>query len=266
MIRSPGLEALAGGLEDPRHQLARGGRGPPSRRPRRRDLAVDGDDVASTSGCVIRRTRADRHRPVEDVVLDHRPPPRPVRPGRSPCRSPRWPAPSPADRSVGPTWMAISGSTSGFVRRPSREWAPSAPTSVAVVRWPTSECRPRPSCSWIAGALKPIFQPTRWAPLPQVRAPVGELRARARGLHSSARRRSRLHHDLERLAAVVDRVGLGRLPRASCGGSPAGSGRACPVCIRSSTASTWPITLAWPVRIVSALIQTTPMCTSIRSA
>ena len=42
---------------------------------------------------------------------------------------------SPAIEWPGPTWIATSGSASGFCA-PARECVPSAPTSVAVVRWP----------------------------------------------------------------------------------------------------------------------------------
>ncbi len=75
-------------------------------------------------------------------------------------------AESPAIEWSGPTRIAISGSASGFFA-PASECVPSAPTRVAVVRCPTTECG-RPSASCTAGALKPIFQPTRSAPLCRV--------------------------------------------------------------------------------------------------
>ena len=76
----------------------------------------------------------------------------------------------------------------------------------------------------------------------------------------------RSEDDLQRLAAVVDLVGLGGLVEAhAVGDERAGIEHARPTSI-ASTRSRWPITLAWPVRQLSALIQTTPMWTSARSA
>ena len=80
---------------------------------------------------------------------------------------------SPAIEWSGPTWIATSGSASGFCA-PARECAPSAPTSVAVVRWPTSGVveaevlldRGRVEADLPAHALGAAVQR---------RAPVGEL-------------------------------------------------------------------------------------------
>ena len=82
-------------------------------------------------------------------------------------------------------------------------------------------------------------------------------------LHSDRGGRSglRAEDDLQRLVAVVDRVGLRRVVEVHVVGderrrveSPAAS--------RSSTGSRWAITLACPLRRVSDLIQTIPMWSS----
>ena len=71
--------------------------------------------------------------------------------------------------------------------------------------------------------------------------------------------------DLQRLAAVVDRVGLG----ASSSGMwrvTSGAGSSTPAASIASTGSTCASTFAWPPRSVIAFSHSRPMCTSARSA
>ena len=105
--------------------------------------------------------------------------------------------------------------------------------------------------------VEPIFQPIGSAPAARIsRPPRQERRGAALSrLMASSRSWS--------LAAVID-------------GTPRPRPRLHVVCHEGriehariehqSTRSTWPITFAWPVFSVSALIHTIPMCTSMRSA
>ncbi len=86
---------------------------------------------------------------------------------------------SPATSPSAPTRTATSTSTAGATQPARDTVAPSGDTPVSTRNPTTASVSPK--CSWMAGVLKPIFQPTGAAPAARAASPSGELGPHAAG-------------------------------------------------------------------------------------